>query len=337
MNHYTTVAIISLAIFALIIVGQKNHGKQIVSNKKTVITTPLPTPSLYSPLFIENLYKRISKFVIINIEKEAYRSRKFTAYIINYESEGKKIYALMSIPNNSNITKKYPVIVFNHGYIDPKNYSTISSYKATFDTYAAYDFIVIKSDYRANGKSEGDKTDPLNRLSYPVDILNLIEGVKSLPQADINNIFIWGHSLGGDISLKIIEATDKIKGVTLWAPVSADYPESLYYFIRKNRPDNLNKIKEIVEKIVDRKDLHKLSPSQNLNKIKTPVIIHHGDNDELVPYEWSTKLVDKMNDLKLSVNFYSYKNESHNFTRGSKSTLIQRDIEFFERIIKQKN
>ena len=335
MINYTTVTIITLVILAFIMFGGQKTIKRTSVNLKIPLHTEVPSPTRYSSLFIENLIKRVSKNVRINIEREAYRNPKFIAYITNYESEGNKIYALMSIPSSQVNSKKYPVLIFNHGYINPNSYSTINSYKGTFDAYATKDFLVIKSDYRANGNSEGDKQDPLNRLSYPIDILNLIQGLESIPEADTDNILIWGHSLGGDVSLKVIEATNKIKGASLWAPVSADYPESLYYFIRKHRPNDLEKIKQAVEKIIDPKDLKKLSPSQNLSKIRTPIIIHHGQKDESVPYEWSVKLVEKMTELKLPVTFESYGNENHNFTNGSRNVLIKRDMEFFKLQLQQ--
>jgi uncharacterized protein len=296
------------------------------------VPTSAPITNISTPFTIESLRKREYMKSTITIESKAYENEIFEAYVISYDSDGNKLYALLSVPKNSN--SKTPFLILNHGYIDPAIYSTISSYRSAFDYFANKGFIVLKPDYRAHGNSGGDKKDPLNRLNYPIDVLNLIASLPSLSPTIAENskrdIFMWSHSMGGDISLKVLEvAGSKIKRASFWAPVSAPYPESMLYFLKIHDAANYEKTKELVYKYFSADDFMKLSPSKNTHLIKSNIILHHGTADESVPYEWSLDLVNELTSSKIPHEFYTYPGEDHNFTKGSNATVLKRDMDFF--------
>ncbi len=296
------------------------------------VPTQAPITNISTPFTIESLRKREYKKSAITIESKAYSTDSFVAQVISYDSDGNKLYALLSVPKNSN--PNTPFLILNHGYIDPDVYSTISSYKNSFDYFAGKGFIVLKPDYRAHGNSGGDKKDPLNRLNYPIDVLNLIASLPSLSptiiQSSKRDIFIWSHSMGGDISLKVLEvAGSKIKRASFWAPVSAPYPESMLYFLKIHDAANYEITKELVYKYFSADDFVKLSPSKNTHFIKSEIILHHGTADESVPYKWSVDLVNELTSSKISHKFYTYQGEDHNFTKGANGTVLKRDIDFF--------
>lgn len=296
------------------------------------VPTQTSITNISTPFTIESLRKREYKKSEITIESTAYSTDSFVAQVISYDSDGNKLYALLSVPKNSNI--KTPFLILNHGYIDPAIYSTISSYRSAFDYFANKGFIVLKPDYRAHGNSGGDKKDPLNRLNYPIDVLNLIASLPSLSptiaESGKRDIFMWSHSMGGDISLKVLEvAGSKIKRASFWAPVSAPYPESMLYFLKIHDAANYEKTKELVYKYFSTNDFRKLSPSENTQFIKAPMIIHHGTADESVPYQWSKDLEKKLIETKTKHIFHTYQGEDHNFSRGAHAILLNRDAEFF--------
>lgn len=303
-----------------------------LQNNSFTVPTRTPIATISTPFTIESLSKREYKKSAITIESKAYENDIFTAHVISYNSDGNKLYALLSVPKD--LKSHSPFLILNHGYIDPQYYSTVHSYKNPFDFFANKGFIVLKPDYRANGNSQGDRTDPLNRLNYPIDVLNLIASLPSLdltiPNSDKRSILMWGHSMGGDITLKVLEvAGTKIKAASLWAPVSAPYPESMLYFLKTRDIANYERVKELVYKFFSSDDFQKLSPSENTHLIQTPLIIHHGTKDESVPYQWSVDLEKKLRKSKIKFTFYSYPNEDHNFTKGAHAKVIQRDAEFF--------
>lgn len=286
----------------------------------------------YKNLYIEELQKRNIENSGIVIEKKAKTYDKFTSYIVSYKAEGLKIYALLNIPNGKK--EKYPVIIVNHGYIPPNQYSTLNSYRLVTTYYANNGFLVIKPDYRGHDKSEIKDDSYLNRLSYPVDVLFLLNSLSAIKKADLNNIFVYGHSMGGGITLAVLETFKNIKAASLWAPVTKPFPESTLYFRRKRNEETARRLKKEWDKMFNSTDYYKLSPINYVKDIKVPIILHHGRQDDSVPYSWSESLVLEFKKHKTNFVFYSY-NDDHNFAKKYFYTVLRRDVEFFKKYISE--
>lgn len=266
----------------------------------------------------------------ITIERQIAETSGFTSFIVSYSSEGLRQFALMNVPKGN--MEKYPVVIINHGYINPESYSTADSYKNTSSFFAENGFLVLKPDYRSHGNSEGEDK-AINRLAYAVDVLNLISSVKTIDSADSQNVFLYGHSMGGDIALRILTAKDSIKAASLWAPVARDFPESLMYFVRKHRTvDEVEKVREEIESAYEEKDYEKLSPLNYLDNIDARITIHHGTADSSVPYNWSAELEKLLNDAGVENTFHTYEGANHNLEPHF-SVAANRDVEFFRSAI----
>jgi len=80
--------------------------------------------------------------------------------------------------------------------------------KAETDYFANQGYIVLKPDYRGNANSDVTNT-ALMRFAYPIDVLTLLTSLSNIPQANPNEIYIYGHSMGGEITLKVLEIASK--------------------------------------------------------------------------------------------------------------------------------
>ncbi len=74
----------------------------------------------------------------------------------------------------------------------------------------------------------------------------------------------------------------------------------------------------------------KSSPSRYLAYINTPVIIHHGEADDIVPIQWSVDLADQLNALGKSATLYTYPGEGHVFAGWSWQLFMSRTLSFFD-------
>jgi len=284
------------------------------------------------PLFIESLRKKIFSPQDLNIDKKVKSTKTYDSYTAYYYSDGLKQYTLLNIPKSSKHNKKFPVVIVNHGYIPPEKYSTVDSYKYISSFFANNGFIVLKPDYRGHDKSETDDNALLDRLKYSVDVLNLLYSVQSIKNADTNNIFMFGHSMGGGITLTVLTVADNIKAATLWAPVSVEFPESTLYFVRKRSASMADGLLMQWKNIFKGKDdFKKLSSVNYLDYIKCPVLLQHGKKDESVPYEWSVQLEQKLIENNIDYKFNTYDNEDHNFAKGSFYKVLNKDLEFFKK------
>ncbi len=58
-------------------------------------------------------------------------------------------------------------------------------------------------------------------------------------------------------------------------------------------------------------------------------MLHHGTEDESVPYDWSVTLAEVLVQNGVEHRFYGYPGDDHNLARGGFFTAIGRDVAFF--------
>ncbi|MFN8387544.1 MAG: alpha/beta fold hydrolase [Anaerolineales bacterium] len=310
----------------------------------TSTSTPLPTATpTPHPLSIEAMRAREYPGSDVVIESTLDPGINYNRYIVSYLSEGLKIYALMTVPNGEKPATGWPVIIFNHGYIPPDQYVTTERYVAYVDQIARSGYIVFRSDYRGHGNSEGNALGGYSRPDYTVDVLNAVASMKRYADADPNRIGMWGHSMGGYITLRSMVITKDIKAGVIWAGVVGSYSDLLYNWRRgpAASPDSMPRPGSWRSTFVEQYG----SPEQNpefwnsisansyLADISGPIQLHHGTNDTDVPLAFSETLFFEMLDAKQYVELYKYEGDNHNISNYF-STAMQRTIEFFDRYVK---
>jgi dipeptidyl aminopeptidase/acylaminoacyl peptidase len=184
----------------------------------TPTVTPTPTPH---PLTIQRSRARVYPGSEIAIEETLAPGGGYSRQIVSYQSDGLKIYALMTVPFGAKPKTGWPVVIFNHGYIPPSQYKTTERYVAYIDAFARNGYIVLKSDYRGHGESEGFPSGGYGSPNYTTDVLNAVASIKQFDQADPKRIGMWGHSMGGYITLRNMVIGDDVKAGVIWGGVVA--------------------------------------------------------------------------------------------------------------------
>ena len=128
------------------------------------------------------------------------------------------------------------MIIFNHGYIPPDEYRTTERYVAYVDHMARHGYIVFRPDYRGHDQSEGVASGAYGSPDYVVDVLNAVAALRRLPEADPNRIGMWGHSMGGYITLRSMVIDPDIRAGVIWAGVVGSYPDLLNRWRRTPTP-----------------------------------------------------------------------------------------------------
>ena len=169
----------------------------------------------------------------IVIEQKLQAGANYQRYIASYLSEGLKQYGLLTVPNGTPPATGWPAIIFNHGYIPPEQYRTTERYVAYMDGFARNGYIVFKPDYRGHDKSEGDAAGGYGSPDYTIDVLNALASIKRYPSVDPNRIGMWGHSMGGSITLRSMVISKDIKAGVIWSGVVASYPDMLANWRRR--------------------------------------------------------------------------------------------------------
>ena len=249
------------------------------------------------------------------------------------------------------------MIIFNHGYIPPEQYQTTERYIAYTDAFSRNGYIVFKSDYRGHGNSEGTPEFPEYSPFYTIDILNAISSVKKLKNpstgsgliADVNRIGMWGHSMGGTVTLRSLIVSKDIKAADIWAGVVGTYQDLAenHHGGSANRPhpspspgaptrkpNGRTLLAQQYGEIADNPTFWaSIDPMSYIKDITAPILIQHGTLDEEVPYILSQKLDTALKNAGKNVTFYSYEGDDHNLANNV-NTALQRSVDFFDTYLK---
>ncbi len=280
------------------------------------------------------------------IEQTLTPGSNYKGYVVSYLSEGNKIYALLTIPNGTKPETGWPIIIFNHGYIPPEQYRTTEKYIAYTDAFSKNGYIVLKSDYRGHGSSEGQATGGYGSNAYTIDVLNGLASVRKLPEADPNRVGMWGHSMGGSITLKSMVINQNIKAAVIWAGVVASYPDLINNWRRRVTPspsplpsNNPSRswrktlVEQFGEPTMSSEFWRSISANAYLDNLSGPVQLHHGTADDSVPVEFSINLEKEIKAAGKEAELYTYPGNDHNISK-SFGTAIKRSVDFFDKHVK---
>jgi uncharacterized protein len=303
--------------------------------------TATPTPTLH-PMNILAMRQRDYPGSEIIIEQDLEPGANYNRYYTSYLSEGLKIYGLLTIPYGEMPPEGWPAIVFNHGYIPPAQYRTTERYIAYVDWLARSGFIVFRIDYRGHDRSEGSPTGAYGDTGYTVDVLNAVSALQQFPLVNPEKIGMWGHSMGGYLTLRSMVISPDIKAGVIWAGVVVSYPDLLTRWRRGPTPTpgatgsrgwRGNWIEQYGTPDENPQFWDSISSNSYLGDLSGPVQLHHGTADDSVPLVFSEILSQEIQQVGKPVELYIYEGDDHNLS-SSFSQAMTRTLQFFETHLK---
>jgi len=329
----------------------------------TVTFTPSPTPTIDEAIFpytIEGLRQREYQSGEIHIRSTLDENDLYTSYLIDYPSDGLKITGVMQIPVGEG---PFPVIVMNHGFFARSVYNTGDGTDRSSAFLAERGYITLASDYRSWGAS--DEGESFFYSGLVIDVINLLNAIPSIPQADPTRVGIWGHSMGGGVTMKVLEIVGagssrpvSVKAAVLYSTVSADFSDIIGRWgmgcfgdiaegelvigcnssdvIPIDLPHHLQEAYRFTANDLD--SLKKVSPLYHLENITVPIQIHYGTEDGKTlsgtPPEWSVTLTQELRDAGKYAELYQYEGERHSFISQPWFDFMERVVRFFDKHVK---
>lgn len=340
---------------------------------KTMTPSPVPTET-FTPSPTPTIEELIFPYTLQGLRQHDFRSGKihirstlddenqfYTSYLIDYPSDGLTITGVMQIPVGEG---PFPVIVMNHGFFSRSVYHAGDGTDRASPYLAEHGYITIASDYRSWGESDIGSSFFYSGLV--IDVINLVNAIPSIPEADPSRIGIWGHSMGGGVTMKVLtilgdqneNARTQIKAAVLYSPVSADDADIIDRWgmgcfgdiaegeqivgcnssdvIPIDLPRNLQDAYRFAASDAD--TLKEISPFYHLDLIDVPIQIHYGTEDGKflsgTPPEWSVKLTQGLRDAGKQVELLQYEGQGHSFIGQPWFDFMSRTLRFFDKYVK---
>ena len=225
---------------------------------------------------------RGSKKRLTNLNKDLFDYKKLgNVEEIWYESsyDGKMIHGWIVKPPNFDSSKKYPLILENHGG-PHTNYGF--HFSSEVQLFASKGYVVLYTNPRGS-TSYGKEFANLIHHNYPSqDYDDLISGVDFVIEKgyiDESNLFVTGGSGGGVLTSWIVGKTDKFTAAVVAKPVINWYSFVLY-------ADNIGYFYKYWFKDFpwdDPESYLKRSPISYVGNVKTPTMVLTGEKDYRTP------------------------------------------------------
>jgi dipeptidyl aminopeptidase/acylaminoacyl peptidase len=338
----------------------------IIPAALTPTRTPIPTATLTTgqaiyPYTIAGLREHDFQSGKIVIRRKLLEAEDFTRYLIEYPSDGLTITGIMQIPARGE--PPYPVIVLNHGFFSRTVYNSGDGTDRAADFLNRYGYLTFSSDYRSWGGSETGES--LFYSGLVIDVINLMRAIPSIPQADPGRVGMWGHSMGGGVTLKVLtvlggenQAGVKVGAAVIYSSVSADFADIIGRWgpgclgdviqgeaiVGCNSSDILpadlpaDLTASYFNAVTDSEMLKAVSPLYHLDSVSAPVQINYGIEDGRssagTPPEWSLKMYEGFVAAGKDAQIVSQAGEGHSFIGQPWFDFMLRALKYFDKHVK---
>ena len=248
--------------------------------------------------------------------------------------------------------------------------------------YAKEGFVVLFPDYRGHGYSETNgkiagqwqldrqgrkvvdaRGEPVARIfdndgmrfggwlytaHYTIDVLNLIAALESPGELtesltfDLDNLFLWGRSLGGDVAARALTVSDSVSAASLWVPATTSLWDQAhhYHYDSPCCADGFS-MEALAVELEKHNALHDerlvardLNPANFVEQVRSPVMIQVSIDDPGARSAWGIQYHYVLDEHGVESELVIHSGDEHVFSGDTLERAIQSDLAFFRRHMK---
>ena len=286
----------------------------------------------------ELYYKKGNAYIqLSNTNPQQKKYKWYETELISYlTADGDSLQGILYKPENFDPTKKYPMVVYFYekmsdhvnSYQTPRpSYSTISR-----SFYCSNDYFVFVPDIIYTDGEPGQS-------AFNCIVPGVLNVLQNRPYIDASKLALQGQSWGGYQTAHLITRSDLFACAMAGAPVSN--MTSAYGGIRwgsgYNRAFQYEHGQSRIGGSLWEKPLEYLenSPVFYANRVNTPLLIMHNDQDGAVPWYQGIEYFMALRRLEKPTWLMVYNKEQHNLTkRPNRVDLSHRMFGFFNYYLK---
>jgi len=288
----------------------------------------------YSELFVatRHSYKQLS---FTNPQQRRYKW--YETELVDYiNTDGKELQGVLYKPENFDPKKKYPMIVYFYeqlsDYINSYQEPRPSASTVSRSFYCSNDYFVFVPDIVYKDGQPGQS-------AFNCILPGVLKLVNERSYIDKDRLALQGQSWGGYQTAYLITKTDLFACGMAGAPVAN--MTSAYGGIRwgsgLSRAFQYERGQSRLggDLWSNSRDYFENSPLFYADRVQTPLLIMHNDNDGAVPWYQGIEYFSSLRRLEKPVWMLVYNNEEHNLTkRANKVDLSHRMFGFFNYYLK---
>ena len=193
-------------------------------------------------------------------------------------------------------------------------------------------YAVLEVNFRGSvgfGKAFLEKARKESGRKIQHDLIDAADWAIAEGYADPQNIAIFGHSYGGYEALVALTRTPMkfAAGIDVMGPSDLPLQVKTFHKTRDRAwwihffgdPDNPHEHSDLMER----------SPINHADRIKRPLLIVHGAKDSIVLKEHSDRMVDKLRDNDVPVEYLVFPDEGHKIVKRRNRLKLAHRIETF--------
>ncbi|MGH9160262.1 MAG: CehA/McbA family metallohydrolase, partial [Vicinamibacteraceae bacterium] len=295
-----------------------------------LVAWAMSTPRSPAELYLQRSDGRTRALTTLNTEGlkgkriadvEAFTYRSF---------DGRDVEALLTKPVTLDPARRHPLIVMIHGGPHSQQGPTFA-HKS--QVYAARGWAVLMVNYRGSTGYGQAFSNAIARDQNGGEARDVLAGVDAAlgryPWIDSQRLGVEGGSYGGQLTNWLVTQTDRFKAAIPWASISnlvSHNYMSVYHDYLEQEYGGKPHTGGIIDMLWER------SAIRLTNRVKTPVMLAHGDNDLLVNVAEIEQFYIALKDVGVETLMVRYPREGHGM-RESKhvADLLQRSIAWYER------
>lgn len=254
---------------------------------------------------------------------------------VTFTNQGQQIIGILHIPDKLKPNMKAPGIVMLHGFTGNKT-EAHRLFVHVARSLCNSGYVVLRFDFRGSGDSDGEFED----MTLPGEVSDAERALTFLIRrrfVDNEKIGVIGLSMGGRVATILAYIDRRVKFAVLYSAALGPLGKRFLSQASKEALEKLNSgepleipggwyLKKTFFDTVDY-----IVPLDIMGSIKIPMLIMHGDKDEVIPLEEAKKGYELVKDLNDRNEFHVVKGGDHTFSKR------EHTLEVIEKTLKWTN
>ena len=176
---------------------------------------------------------------------------------------------------------------------------------------------------------------------YTIDVLNLLAAIRSdaaigPARLDRASVFMWGHSLGGDVAARAFTCAKGVMAASLWSPATTSLWDQAHHYHHDSIYANGTSLEDLFVELKTYNRVHHtalrardMAPSNFIEQVRGPVLLQVSENDDGVRSAWAIEYAYELQEYGVRAALLTYPGTDHSFKGEVLEKAIQADLAFF--------